>query len=234
MSRLGSYHCLRSGRSGTCGVEGREELAVDLDPDDVAIEGDDHGSPGAWIVLGGGFGGCQRVDGAGAMERVGVVVDLDFVAVVDGPPAPESVSGSDLALRRVVWVVGDSNVNTRVVGVVVGAEDDADLAIAEFLGGVEQEAESLLVGLGFEYAVFEDEAAAADLLPDRQRSSVLPSKRGRQPSCVSSAARGWCSGPGSRVTRRVKNSAGSLSSGGYSLGVVRDSEKALLDDDLPA
>src|SRR5713226_4772911 len=119
-----------------------------------AVEGDEHGVP-----LGAGFAGAGERLGEG-VERsgdvvfvflgiFGLIVDLDFVAVMDRHP-------------RLAGLDGDANENAGIVIVVAHLVDDANAAVAHLVFGPIQQAHA---AVRLDEAVFRGHVAGADVLP---------------------------------------------------------------------
>src|SRR6267142_216818 len=135
--------------------------AVDEDDGVRRIERDFHGVP-----FGSGLAGfCERlVEGIKSSRDVSVVfigcfrmiIDLNFVAVVDGHPG-------------FAWLDGNADVNAGVVIHVAHFENDAEFAFADFSAGTVGEAHA---AVSFHESVFDGDAARADVFPAGEIFSV--------------------------------------------------------------
>src|SRR6266481_1429252 len=135
------------------GVVGDGDV-VENDDRARAIERDDHGIPLGTGLAGFGERLGQRVERAGDVIIVfvrilGMIVNLDFVAVVDGHPL-------------LAWFDGDTNKDARIVVEVAHLVDDADAAVSELAAGPVEKAHAAVRS---NEAVFYSHAAGADVLP---------------------------------------------------------------------
>src|SRR5262245_32988436 len=179
-------------------IESGDPLTVHVDQHEVALQGDDHRLPLRRFLLG-RRGPGERVDGTGAMDCIPFVADLHFVAVVDREPRPPPflgglherrqrlpgqlpvlvpARGSVLFLHFLQNAVVDPDVDTGVGLRILGLEDDSNLAVAELLLGINEQAEAALVGLGAQRAVIHRAAAVASLGPIRADLSLLDQGQG--------------------------------------------------------
>ncbi len=153
MPRCGSKSNFRAGTGCAFGVVGDFDV-VERDYRVRAIQRDQHGVP-----FGAGFAGASQGLGQG-IERAsdvvfvffgvfGLIVDLDFVTVVDWHPG----------LAR---LDGNADEDAGIVVVIAHFVDDSDVAVAEFLGGPVQEAHA---AVGADQAVFYGVFAGAYVFP---------------------------------------------------------------------
>src|SRR6266853_5133541 len=118
------------------------------------VKGDDHGVPLGPGLAGFGEGLGQRIKRAGNVIFVfvgsfGMVVNLDFVAVVNGHPF----------LAR---FEGDANEDSGIVVEVAHFVDDANAAIGKLAPGPVEQAHA---AVGSNKAVFDRHATGADMFP---------------------------------------------------------------------
>ena len=163
------------GHGAAFGVVGDAD-AVDLDDGARAVERDDHRVPLGAGLAGRGQRLGERIERAGDVILVflrifGLIVDLDFVAVVDGHPG----------LAR---LDGNADEDAGVVVVVAHFVDDLDAAVAEFFF---RPVEQTHAAVRADQAVFDGVFAGADVLPAVEIFAVEE----RAPVFVAALALDW-------------------------------------------